>query len=299
MYTLNYSHLYYFWRIAKLGTVTEAAATLRLSQPTLSAQLKSLEDGLGVKLFTRVGRSLVLSDHGKITLEYAETIFTVGEKLLDRISGSQAGYRQKLEIGIADVVPKLLSFRLLEPLFEESRNLIVNCHERRPVELLADLAVGKLDAVISDSPIPHGLKVKGYSRLLGSSTISFFASKTSASKLKRGFPQSLNRSKMLLPTEPSIQRQVVDAWLQKNGLHPQMAGEFEDSALMKIFGQYGTAVFPVPSVIRKEVERQYSARCIGEVEELREDYYLISTSKRIEDKNLLDVIAGAQSVFAM
>jgi LysR family transcriptional activator of nhaA len=292
---LNYHHLLYFWTVVREGSVSRAAARLRLAQPTVSAQVKLLEDALGEQLFERHGRRLVLTDVGRLVYRYADEIFGLGRELLEALKGRPAAGRpMTLSVGVANAVPKLIVQRLLQPAIVHAQNLRLVCREDSTEALLAELASHALDVVIADVPAPPHVRVKAFSHLLGESDTSLFAAAPLARRLRRGFPKSLNDTPMLLPTPHTALRRALDEWLEAEDLHPRIVGEFDDSALMKAFGQAGDAVFPASTVIEQEVVRQYRAQPIGKAATVRERYYAISAERRLKHPGVLAITTAAR-----
>ncbi|MEQ1728425.1 MAG: transcriptional activator NhaR [Vicinamibacterales bacterium] len=292
---LNYHHLLYFWTVVREGGVSRAAEKLSLAQPTVSAQVKLLEDTLGQPLFDRQGRRLVLTDTGRVVYRYADEIFGIGRELMETLKGRAPGRPLRLTVGVANAVPKLIVHRLLQPAFEGEQAVHLECREDRTEALLAELATHALDVVISDVPPPPHVRVKVFGHLLGESEVTFFAAAPLAGKLKRRFPQSLNDVQMFLPTSSTAIRRSIDQWLETEDLHPRVIGEFDDSALMKAFGQGGTAVFPSPTVIEPEVVRQYKVQVVGRVSTIRERYYAISAERRLKHPGVLAITNAART----
>jgi LysR family transcriptional activator of nhaA len=292
---LNYHHLLYFWTVAREGGVSRAAEKLRLRQPTISAQVRLLEEAVGGKLFERQGRRLVLTDVGRVVYRYADEIFGLGQELLDALKGRSSGRPLPLTVGVANAVPKLIVHRLLQPALSGDRPVHLVCREDSTEHLLADLATHALDVVISDVPAPPHVRVKVFNHLLGESDISFFAAGALAAKLRRRFPESLNDVPVLLPTAQTALRRALDQWFEAEDLHPRIVGEFDDSALMKSFGEAGEAAFPAPAAIEREVVRQYRARAVGRVKSVRERYYAISVERRLKHPAVLAITTTAKT----
>lgn len=288
---LNYHHLYYFWTVAHAGTIAKASKELRLAQPTISSQLKVLEDSLGQRLFERQGRRLVLTDVGRTVLRYADDIFKLGRELQHAVKGMPTGRRVRLEVGVADVIPKLVAERLLQPAFDAVPDLLLRCHEGPLSQLLGSLAMHELDIVLSDAPVQDPIRIKAYNHLLTETGVSFFGGDRHAS-LKKGFPQSLNLAPALLPSEGTSLRHALDAWFEQKGVAPKVAGEFDDSALLQAFGARAFGFFVAPSVIEEAVTRQYGVSVIGRTEDVRERYYAVSVERRLRHPA---VVAIAQS----
>ncbi len=296
---LNYHHLFYFWTVAREGGVSKAAATLRLAQPTVSAQIKQFERAIGQTLLERQGRRVVLTETGRIVFRYADDIFTLGRELQETLKGRPAGRSLKLRVGVANAVPKLIVYRMLRPATEGGEAMQLTCHEGQPDQLLALLATHALDVVISDAPAPSHLHVKVFSHLLGESGTTFFAVSALARKVRRGFPQSLQDVPMLLPTPATVLRRALEQWFDALHIRPKVGGEFEDSALMKAFGEAGTAVFPAPTAIAHEVCRHYGVVAIGRTDEVRERYYALSAERRVTHPGVAALTTTARlEVFA-
>ena len=283
---LNYHHLLYFWTVAREGSVTRASEQLYLSQPTISAQIRTLERSLGEKLFLKSGRNLVLTEIGRVVFRYAEEIFSLGRELTDTIKGRTSSRSQsrpiRFLVGIADVVPKLIAYRILEPALHLVESIYIVCKEDKPERLLAELAVHELDLVLTDAPISPNVKVKAYNHLLGECGVAIFAPQKNASVYKRKFPQSLDGAPFLLPTENTSLRRSLDQWFDAQDLRPAVIGEFEDSALLEVFGQTGLGLFAAPSAIEEEVCKQYGVRTIGHIDAVQERYYAISVERKLK-----------------
>jgi LysR family transcriptional activator of nhaA len=296
---INYHHLLYFWVVAREGGLVAAGKALRLSHPTLSAQIHALEVQLGEKLFTKVGRKLALTDTGRVVFRYAEEIFTLGREMVDTVKGRSAGQPLRLDVGIANVVPKLVVQRILQPALSLPESVRLVCYEQSYEKLLADLALHTLDIVISDAPVPAGSNVRGFNHLLGETGVSFFAVKGLARTYRRGFPASLDGAPMLLPLEQLALRRSLNQWFERNEVKPQVVAEFEDSALLQVFGGEGLGVFAAPSVVEDEVIRQNGVELIGRAEQVRERFYAISVERRLKNPAIVAICDVArQELFA-
>jgi len=278
---LNYKHLHYFWVVAKEGGIARASERLHLTPQTISSQIGLLEDYVGEPLFKRVGRSLDLTDTGRLVLEYAEEIFSLGNELENALHNLPDTRPMSFRVGVADVVPKSIAYRLIAPALELKAPVHILCREGAVEGLLADLAVHRLDLVIADGPVPQEVKVSGFNHPLGECGVSFFAEPGLARRLGGRFPELLDGAPLLLPSQSSGVRRRLEQWLDRIRLHPQVVGEFDDSALMKAFGQTGVGVFVTPTAIAGEVERQFGVRLLGQTEEVREEFYAISMERRI------------------
>jgi len=295
VYSLNYQHLKYFWAVSRHGNLTRASAELLLTPQTVSTQIRDLEKGLGVELFSREGRRLVLTDIGRVVYRYADEIFNIGREIQDIVRGLP-GRAMYLVVGVADVVPKLIAHQLIEPAIQLKEPVRVICREGRTERLLAELAIHKLDVVLSDSPIPPAVKIRAYNHLLGESKVTFMASDRLARNCREGFPESMNGAPILLPAEGTILRGTLEQWFDSQEIRPMIVGEFEDSALLTAFGQAGVGIFAVPSVIQDEVRRQYGVEPIGVVEGIVERFYAISLERKVRHPAVAAVCIAAKSV---
>jgi LysR family transcriptional activator of nhaA len=280
---LNYHHLLYFWVVAREGGLTAAGRTLRLSHPTLSAQIHALEHRLGEKLFTKVGRQLVLTELGHVVFRYANEIFTLGREMVDAVKGAAANQPVRLHVGVVDVVPKLIVRRLLDPALSLPSPVRIVCYEDTYESLLSDLARHSLDIVIADAPMLPGSNVRAFNHLLGETGVTFFGVRALAQKYRRRFPASLHGAPMLLPLEHSTLRRALNQWFDRNGITPGVAAEFEDSALLKVFGADGLGIFAGATAVEKEICRQYGVVVIGRAPEVKERFYAVSVERRLKN----------------
>ena len=286
---LNYHHLLYFWLTAKEGSVTSAARQLRLAQPTVSGQIRQLEEALEVQLFERKGRSLILTTEGRTVYEYADEIFNLGRELLNAVRDNPVGRPSKLVVGVADVLPKLVVHRLLAPALETPENIQLIVREDTAERLLAELALHAVDLVLADSPIAPNVNVRAFNHLLGESALGFFAAPELARKVSRSFPDSLDGAPLLLPGQHTVVRRSLDHWLEVRNLRPLIVGEFEDSALIKTFGQAGAGIFVGPMVIEQEIRRQYEVKFVGPADGLAERVYAITVERRIKHPGVIAI----------
>ena len=292
---LNYSHLHYFWTVAREGSIVRASQSLHLTPQTISGQLKLLDEAVGQALFNRVGRRLVLSDMGKVVFEYADEIFAVGAELASVVRGNHASGPKSLAVGIVNSMPKLIAERIIAPALTAEDPIRVRCHEASLEQLLSELAVHKLDLVLSDQPVPDGLNLKAYNHRLGASGLSFFVQRRQARRYRGRFPDSLSEAPMLLPSPNSALRRRLDDWFESRQLSPRIVGEFDDSALLKAFGEAGAGVFAGPSVIEDEICRMYRTSVIGQTGEIRERFYAISPERRLKHTAVILITDIARS----
>jgi LysR family transcriptional activator of nhaA len=291
---VNYHHLLYFWTVAREGTLVAAGKVLRLSHPTLSAQIHALEHQLGEKLFVRVGRGLALTEMGRVVYRYAEEIFSLGQEMVDTVKGRASGQPLRLDVGIADAVPKLVVRRLLQPALSLPEPVRLVCYEDAYDKLLGDLAAHTLDIVISDAPVPPGSSVRAYNHLLGETGVSFFGTKSLANNYRRGFPKSLDGAPFLLPLEKSTLRRSLNQWFDRHDIKPRVVAEFEDSALLKVFGADGVGIFAAPTVMEADVKRQYGVVLLGRAAEVRERFYAISVERKLKNPAIVAISEAAR-----
>jgi len=292
---LNYNHLLYFWTVAREGSIARASEVLFLTPQTISGQLKLLEDAIGKPLFVRVGRRLVLSETGHVVNQYADEIFSLGAELAQRMKSEQPGSPFVLNVGIVNSIAKLVAYQVLEPALRMPEQIRLVCWEGDLEKLLADVAVHRLDVVLSDHPIPTGLSVRAYNHLLGESEISFFAPADDAARYRAAFPRSLDQAPMLLPLNTSALRRRLDDWFESEGLRPNIIAEFDDSALMKSFASAGAGIFAGPTALGKTLADMYGVESIGTVPELLESYYAISPERKISHPAVARILETARA----
>ncbi len=290
---LNYSHLHYFWTVANEGSIARASEVLHLTPQTISGQLKLLDEAVGAPLLQRAGRGLVLTDTGRLVKQYADDIFALGGELAQVVRGREAS-GQVLNVGIVNSIAKLISYRVLQPAVAAPTGMRLACREGDLEELLADLAVHRLDLVLSDRRLPVNTHIKAYNHALGESDIALFSKPAAIRRYRQNFPQSLDGAPMLLPARGSAMRRELDDWFEAIEVEPRVVAEFDDSALLKMFGAGDAGVFPAPHAIAKEIERMYSARVIGLAEGVREKYLAISPERRLKNPVVLEIIESAR-----
>jgi len=292
---LNYHHLLYFWTVVQEGSVSKAAGKLRLSQPTVSAQVRLLERTLGQPLFARKGRVQVLTDVGRVVHRYADEIFSIGRELLETLESRPPGRGMQLTVGVANAVPKLLVYRLLRPVLKQPEPIRLVCREDNPEQLIGQLATYALDVVVANTPAPGYLPVKVFNHAVGESGTAFFAPAPLAARLRRRFPQSLQDVPMVLPTTNNPLRRALEEWFDREGVRPRIQAEFEDSALMNVFGQAVGCVFPAPAAIERDVSRHYGVRVAGRTDAVRERYYVISAERRLKHAGVVAMTTAARN----
>jgi LysR family transcriptional activator of nhaA len=279
---LNFHHLRYFWAVAREGSLRRAAESLNISQPSISSQIKLLEAALGEPLFRRSGRSLVLTEFGRVIQGYAEEIFTLGRELLATGRRGPAAHRVRLQIGVVDSFPKLLCVDVLRPVLAQNPPVQVSCREGKLADLLGQLAAHRLDAVLADEPPPSGSTVKTFTHELGESSITFCGSPTLARRLRGRFPQRLHGAPMLLPTPNTALRRDLEGWFRSIDVEPVVIGEFEDALMAEIIATDGHGVSVVPSLVAKEAAERSGLVTLGATDQCRIRLYLITVERRIE-----------------
>jgi LysR family transcriptional activator of nhaA len=291
---LNYHHLLYFWMVAREGGISRAAEQLHLAQPTLSSQIRKLEKAVGAELFERTGRSMVLTEAGQMVYRYADEIFTLGRELTDTLNGRPSLSQLRLSVGVPDVLPKLVVYHLLKPALELGERVQLVCYEGKLQELLGDLALHRLDIVLADSPLPPDMHVRAFNHLLGECGVTVFGVSELAKEHTRGFPTSLDGAPMLLPTQNTSLRRHLELWFDQRGIKPLVMHEFEDSAVLKVFGQAGEGLFVAPTAIENEVSRQYSVEVVGRIADIRERFYAISIERRLKHPAVVAISQAAR-----
>ena len=292
---LNYHHLLYFWTVAREGSIARACEKLRLAQPTISGQLRLLEETLGEKLFTKAGRGLRLTDVGHVVYRYADEIFGLGRELQDVLKGRPGGHTLRLLVGVSDLVPKLIAYRILQPVLEMSQPVQFICDEDTPERLLGALAEHRLDVVITDAPITAAPPMKAYNHLLGACGVTLFAAPKLAARYRKNFPLCLDGAPFLLPMKGAALRRSLEQWFDAENIHPRLVGEFKDGALMKTFGQAGAGVFAAPTAIGKQVQEHYRVTPIARVDSIVERLYAISVERKLKHPAVVAISAAAQA----
>jgi LysR family transcriptional activator of nhaA len=296
---LNYHHLLYFWTVARLGSIARACQELRLAQPTISGQLRALEDSLGEKLFARAGRRLVLTEVGQLVYRYADEIFGLGRELGDVLKGRPQGRPVRLLVGISDLIPKLIAYRILQPALALKGGVQLTCYEDKPDRLFLGLSAHELDLVLTDAPAQSVLRVRVFNHMLGSCGVALFAAPALAARYRKGFPRSLDGAPFLLPMANSSTRRALEQWFDLQGVRPVIVGEFQDTALLSVFGQAGAGIFAAPAAIETEVRRYYQVARIGLLDSVVEQYYAISAERKIKHPAVVAISETArQKLFA-
>ncbi|MYM88221.1 transcriptional activator NhaR [Rugamonas sp. FT82W] len=291
---LNFRHLYFFWMVAKEGGVTRAAERLGLAVQTISMQLASLEQSIGKQLLEPQGRCLVPTEAGKLALSYCDQIFLLGDQLQDALDEAEAD-KMRLTVGISDSLPKLIAYRLLQATQQLEQRVRLVCMEDEFESLLADLALGKLDVVLTDRAVRAGGSLKVFSHLLGESDMKLYGVHKLARKYRRNFPASLHGAPLLLPTRNNALRGRIDAWFVQHQVRPDIVGEFEDNAMLNTFGRNGLGLFFAPSALAQDIEEQFGAVLVGDAPELREQFFAISNARKITHPAIEAILSAVHS----
>ncbi len=293
--TMNYKHLHYFWMVAHEGGIAKASDKLHITPQTISGQLSLLEQRIGNALFDKVGRGLQLTETGRLVLRYADEIFELGRELNDVLRGAPSVGASEFIVGAASALPKTIVYKIIEPALHLSHDISLTSREGPVDAMLADLAIHKVDMVLSDTPVTSAISVKAYNHLLGESHLSCFAAPRLAKAYKRHFPQSLNNAPVLLPTPQYAIRQLIDGWFHQQSIHPIINGQFDDSALMKSFGQAGMGVFFMSSTIEEEICNNFNVRVIGRIDDIKQKYYAISAERKVKHPAVAAICDSARS----
>ncbi|MEM9190291.1 MAG: transcriptional activator NhaR [Myxococcota bacterium] len=297
MHDLNYHHLRYFWTVAREGGLAPASRVLRVAHPTISTQIRQLEEFLGEDLFDRSGRRLILTDVGKRAFQYADEIFALGSELVDGVRGGGQGRNLRLHVGATDVVPKLLVRRLIEIALAMEPPPRVQVVDGQHEQLLASLATHDLDIVIADVPVTPNSGVRAYNHLLGESGVSFFATPDLAETLQGAFPKRLDQAPFLMPTTATALRLSLEKWFDQHGIAVHVVAEIEDSALLKAFGGDGIGAFAVPSIVEDSVVAAYHAVVLGRTTDITERFYAITADRRLKHPAVVTICETAREQF--
>jgi LysR family transcriptional activator of nhaA len=292
---LNYNHLYYFWVVAREGSVVGASKLLFLTPQTITGQLRALERTLGGRLFAPAGRGIALTDLGRTVFGYAQEIFRLGAEMQAAVGGRSPDRPLPFRVGVVDALPKLIVQRLLAPALALGRLVHFSCREGQLDDLVGELALHRLDLVLADTPLASNVDVRAFSHLLGESGVSFFASPVLCERFPQPFPEVLADMPLLLPAPRGALRGAIDHWLDRHEIRPQIVGEFDDSSLMKSFGKAGIGAFPSPGVLADDIAHQYGVAVLGAAEHVRERFYAISTERRVRHPAVMAVTESARN----
>lgn len=289
---INFRHLYYFWVAAKEGGVTRASERLGVAVQTVSTQIAQLEKTIGKSLLAPQGRRLVLTEAGEIALGYADQIFLLSEQMQETLDESDVGNSMRLNVGISDSLPKLTAYHLLEAALHLPKQVRLSCHEGKFESLLADLALHKFDVVLTDRPVSSAASLRVFSHSLGEDQVMLYGRPSLAEKYQDNFPQSLHSAPILLPTRNNALRGRLDQWFEIQNVRPHVVGEFEDTALLKTFGRAGMGLFPAPAALAKGIEAQFDSVIVGEITQVREQFFAISTELKIQHPAVEAILAA-------
>ncbi len=296
---INFNHLFYFWVVAREGSITGASRALGLTHPTVSGQVHALERALGQKLIARRGRTIELTEAGEVARDYADSVMSLGADLVDVLTDRPSGGPLRLVVGVSNALPKMIARSLLEPALRMEQPVRLVCRDGQPTRLFAALAANEVDVVLTDVPLPPKSAVRAFNHVLGESDVSFFASAELARRLERGFPGSLDGAPVLLPTDDTSLRAALDAWFLAENVRPRIVAEIEDAALLKVFAQRGLGAFAAPTIIEPALHAQYKVLPVGRVRTLRETFYAVSAERRLQNPTVLAIREAAQtSLFA-
>lgn len=295
---LNYQHLFYFWNVAREGSVTRASEKLRLAQPTISGQLAVFEDAIGAQLLRKEGRKLALTEKGRTVFHYADEIFALGRELTNTLKGRAGALGARLSVGIADALPKLLVFRLIEPALNHEEPTQVVCHEDKVERLLAELTLHGVDLVLADAPAAAGIGGRVYNHLLGECGVAVFAAPQIACQYADNFPRSLEGAPLLFPTPATALRRSLDLWFERKRICPMIRAEIEDSALLKTFAAAGVGLCVAPVAVTEAIERQYGVVKLGELDGVTESFYAITVRRKVDHPAITAILERASDWLA-
>lgn len=294
MQRINYQHLFYFWNVAREESITRACERLHLAQPTISGQLAVLEEAIGEKLFYKNGRKLQLTDTGRIVFHYADEIFSLGQELSNTLKGLPTGRPLRLILGVADALPKLVVYRLIEPVFRLSEQVQILCYEDKSERLVAGISVQGIDLILSDTPLTPSSSANAFNHLLGECTVTVFGTSQLASVYRPDFPRSLTGAPFLLPTSNTALRRSLDQWFDAENIRPKIQAEIEDSALIKTFGSGGSGLFVAPVTVETEILRQYEVEVIGRIDAVKERFYAIAARRKLKHPAVTAILDNAR-----
>lgn len=295
---LNYQHLFYFWNVVREGSVTRASEKLRLAQPTISGQLAVFEDAIGAQLLRKEGRKLALTEKGRTVYNYADEIFALGRELTNALEGRAGAVSPRLSVGIADALPKLLVYRLIEPALRGEEKAQVICHEDKVERLLAELSLHGVDLVLADAPATTSAGGRVYNHLLGECGVSVFGAPELAVRYAENFPRSLDGAPLLFPTPTTALRRSLDLWFENERIFPYIRAEIEDSALMKTFAAAGVGLFVAPIAVTEEIVKRYGVVRIGDLQGVTERFYAITVRRKIDHPAVTAILQSAKDLLA-
>jgi len=295
---LNYHHLRYFWVVAKELDLSKAAEKLHVSQPTISAQIAALEGVVGEKLFRRGGRALALTETGQHVMTYAEEIFSIGQDLLNSVKQRPTSRPLRMRLGVADALPKLVTYQIIEPIFHLPQPVQVSCWETKVSDMLVELTAYRLDVVLADEPVSSGVTANVFNHFLGECGVTFCAEPRLAAKLRRGFPKSLNGAPALLPMSNSGLRRSLEKWFHATGVRPRLVGEIEDPAFVNVLALHGLGFMSVPTLVAKEVVTRFGFRAIGRTNECKQQFYAITPERKLTHPAVLAITSQGRAALS-
>lgn len=294
MQRINYQHLFYFWQVMREQSVTRACEKLHLAQPTISGQLAVFEAAVGEKLFYKQGRKLVMTDTGRMVFKYADEIFALGQELTNTLKSRPTGRPLRLIVGVADALPKLVVYRLIEPALHLPEPVQIHCYEDKAERLMAAIALQGIDLILSDAPLTPTSDANAFNHLLGECSVTVFATAALAAAYRPDFPRSLNGAPFLLPTANTALRRSLDQWFDSENINPTIQAEIEDSALVKTFGSGGAGLFVAPTTVAAEIAQQYTVESIGEITAVKERFYAIAARRKLKHPAVTAILENAR-----
>ncbi len=291
---LNFHHLRYFSTVAREGSIARASRVLHVSQPSISTQLRLLEQSLGEKLLQKHGRGLQLTEMGRLVQVYAEQIFALGRDLVDAVRDRPTGQPLRLQVGVADVVEKQLTFRLLRPALALDVPVRLSVREDRPDRLVADLATFELDVVITDSAQPLHTRARVFHHALGDSPVGVFGNAALARRVRGQPPAAFAKVPLLLPPPTSSLRREIESWAGRHGVELSVLGEFEDSALAKTFAANGQGLMFAPAVLADDFRRNHGLHQAGELDGVRTGYSALTVERKVRHPGVAAILDGAR-----
>lgn len=296
---LNFNHLQYFYAVAREGSVTRAAEVMNVTPQTVSGQLATFEEYIGAPLFTRHGKRMEPNSLGLVTLRYADDIFNLGSELSRTLASHDTSQVANFNVGVVDAIPKVMAFEMLNDCFDIKDRFVLECHEGDLSSLLADLSVNKLDLIISDQPLPIGVSVRAINNYLGQSGVSFFVRTQECERYQSDFPRSLHQAPFLMPGKNSALHQSLESWFVQSKISPKVVAEFEDTALLKFFGQTGRGIFCVATAVERDVLAQFDVSIIGRIDDVSDRFYGISPERKIKHPAVDTVLNAAKRILSL
>lgn len=292
MRDLNYNHLRYFWAVAHDGSLTRAAERMNLSQSALSVQIHKLEHQIGHPLFERVGKKLLLTEAGRIALDYADTVFKAGEELLSTLRGRPATSRHVLRVGALTTLSRNFQLEFLRPLVGRADvELIVRSGNIR--DLLAQLEAHTIDVVLANSAAPRDSRTSLRNHLLNEQPVSLVGHPRTGKRRFR-FPEDLRQEPLLLPSMDSDIRVAFDRLVEAAGVMPVILAEVDDMAMLRLLARERQAITLVPPiVVRDELKTKVLVEYCR-IPEVTEVFYAIVQKRRFPNRLLVNLLLDAK-----